>query len=78
MKPAKSLKKGCLSERGSNLSFLPGLPFWRSARDWPGGVDIPFLPEVSLHAVCPFAGRNAYNLATLGRYVQKIHASAVV
>ncbi|NLB45638.1 MAG: 4Fe-4S binding protein, partial [Clostridiaceae bacterium] len=38
------------------------------------GVDIPFLPEVSLHAVCPFGGVvTLYNLATLGRYVQKIH-----
>lgn len=38
-----------------------------------------FLPDVSLHSICPFGGVvTLYSLITDGSYVQKIHASAVV
>lgn len=37
------------------------------------------LAELSLHAICPFGGvTTLYNLATIGDYIQKIHASSVV
>lgn len=43
------------------------------------GLGIPFLSTASLHALCPFGGVvTLYNLATVGTFVQKIHASAVV
>ncbi len=38
-----------------------------------------FLPDVSLHSICPFGGVvTLYSLITDGSYIQKIHASAVV
>jgi polyferredoxin len=38
-----------------------------------------FLPDVSLHAICPFGGVvTLYNLITDGRTIQKVHESAVV
>jgi len=43
------------------------------------GQSIPFLPEVSLHAICPFGGVvSFYQLLTVGTLVQKIHESSTV
>jgi len=43
------------------------------------GNAIPLLSEASLHAICPFGGVvTLYNLATLGTFIQKIHASSVI
>lgn len=43
------------------------------------GTGLAFLSEASLHALCPFGGVvTLYNLATLGTFIQKIHASAVI
>lgn len=44
-----------------------------------GGGGVTFLSTASLHAICPFGGVvTLYNLATVGTYIQKIHASALV
>ncbi|MDD2459423.1 MAG: 4Fe-4S binding protein [Eubacteriales bacterium] len=38
-----------------------------------------FLPDVSLHSVCPFGGVvTLYSLITDGSYIQRIHASSVI
>ena len=43
------------------------------------GIAIPFLPEVSLHAICPFGGvATIYEFATTGGYIQKIHSAAFI
>lgn len=43
------------------------------------GTIIPWIPQLSLHAICPFGGVvTLYNLATVGDYIQKIHASSVI
>lgn len=43
------------------------------------GINVPFLSEASLHTLCPFGGVvTLYNLATLGTFIQKIHAAALV
>lgn len=43
------------------------------------GNAIPILSEASLHALCPFGGVvTLYNIATLGTFIQKIHASSMV
>lgn len=43
------------------------------------GSAIPILSDASLHALCPFGGVvTLYNLATLGTFIQKIHASSMV
>ena len=43
------------------------------------GGGITFLSDASLHALCPFGGVvTLYNLATLGTFIQKIHASSLV
>ncbi|HAM63216.1 MAG: ferredoxin [Firmicutes bacterium GWF2_51_9] len=40
---------------------------------------IAWIPVLSLHAICPFGGVvTLYNLATVGDYIQKIHASSVI
>lgn len=42
------------------------------------GVVIP-LPEISLHAVCPFGGVvTVYEFLTTGGLIQKLHSSALV
>jgi len=44
-----------------------------------GGWGLTFFSEASLHALCPFGGVvTLYNLFTLGTFIQKIHASAVI
>ena len=41
------------------------------------GGGIGWLSQASLHALCPFGGVvSVYNLATLGTFVKKIHASS--
>jgi polyferredoxin len=43
------------------------------------GGGLPFLPQVSLHAVCPFGGVvSIYQFATVGTFVQKIHQASFV
>lgn len=43
------------------------------------GRGIPYLSNASLHAICPFGGVvTLYQLATLGTFVQKIHAASVI
>jgi len=43
------------------------------------GVKIPFIPNASLHAICPFGGiATIYEFATTGSFVQKIHSSAFI
>lgn len=43
------------------------------------GGGIGWLSQASLHALCPFGGVvSVYNLATLGTFVKKIHASSVI
>lgn len=43
------------------------------------GSAIPFLSNISLHAVCPFGGVvSLYQYATIGTFVQKIHESSFV
>ena len=56
------------------IAFLTGGKALAEAGILPAAVS-----EVSLHAICPFGGVvTLYNLATVGRYIQKIHASSVV
>lgn len=43
------------------------------------GITIPFIPEASLHAICPFGGVvSIYKFLTVGTFVQKIHDSAFI
>jgi polyferredoxin len=43
------------------------------------GIDIPFIDDASLHAICPFGGVvSIYNYLAAGTLVQKIHASSVI
>lgn len=52
-----------------------------SAAKWitENGFAIPFLPEVSLHAICPFGGVvTIYEFVTVGTFIQKIHSSAFI
>lgn len=44
-----------------------------------GKAGIPFVPEASLHAVCPFGGAETlYTLLSANTYIPKIHASSLV
>lgn len=43
------------------------------------GISIPFLPDASLHAVCPFGGVvTIYEFVTTGTLIQKIHSSSFI
>lgn len=43
------------------------------------GIVIPFLPEISLHAVCPFGGVvTIYEFFTTGALLPKLHSAAVI
>ena len=43
------------------------------------GIKIPFVKEVSLHAICPFGGVvSIYNYFATGTLVQKIHSSSAI
>lgn len=43
------------------------------------GNGLPYIPALSLHAICPFGGvETLYNLATIGNYLKNIQASSVI
>lgn len=43
------------------------------------GVTLSFIPDASLHAICPFGGVvSLYQFLTVGTFVQKIHESSFV
>lgn len=43
------------------------------------GNGLPYIPALSLHAICPFGGvETLYNLATISNYVKNISASSVI
>ncbi len=43
------------------------------------GIDIPFIQEASLHAICPFGGVVSFwQLLNFGTLVKKVHESSVV
>lgn len=43
------------------------------------GMSLAFIPDASLHALCPFGGIvSVYQFMTVGTFVQKIHSSAFV
>jgi len=43
------------------------------------GNGLPYIPALSLHAICPFGGvETLYNLFTIGNYVKNIAASSVI
>ena len=43
------------------------------------GVVIPFLPEVSLHAICPFGGVvTVYEFFATGAFLPKLHSAAFI
>lgn len=43
------------------------------------GVAVPFLSDVSTHAICPFGGVvTIYEFVTTGGFIQKIHSSAFI
>ncbi len=43
------------------------------------GIQIPFLPAISAHSVCPLGGvETAYTLATTGKFVSKVHTPALI
>lgn len=43
------------------------------------GNGLPYIPALSLHAICPFGGvETLYNLATIGDYVKNIQASSLI
>ena len=43
------------------------------------GINIPFLPSASLHAVCPFGGVvSIYEVFISGNFVKKIHESSFI
>ncbi len=43
------------------------------------GIVIPFLPEVSLHAICPFGGVvTIYEFIASGQFLPKLHSAAFI
>ncbi|NLI21999.1 MAG: 4Fe-4S binding protein [Clostridiales bacterium] len=43
------------------------------------GVTIPLLPEISLHAICPFGGVvTVYELLATGSFLPKLHSAAFI
>ncbi|MDD3214617.1 MAG: 4Fe-4S binding protein [Eubacteriales bacterium] len=43
------------------------------------GLVIPFLPEISLHAICPFGGVvTIYEFITTGAFLPKLHSAAFI
>lgn len=58
-----------------SLVFLIAVSKWIAEK----GISIPFLPEASLHAICPFGGvATIYEFVTAGDFIQKIHSSAFI
>ena len=57
------------------LVFVISISKWASEK----GFKLPFLPEISLHAICPFGGvATIYEFATSGGFIQKIHSSSFI
>jgi len=57
------------------LVFLIAVSKWLAEK----GIVIPFLPDASLHAVCPFGGvETLYEFVTAGSFIQKIHNSSFI
>ncbi len=57
------------------LVFAISIGKWLSEK----GITLPFLPDASLHAICPFGGVvTIYEFATAGSYIQKIHSSSFI
>jgi len=57
------------------LVFLISISKWLVEK----GITIPFLPEASLHAICPFGGVvTIYEFMTTGDFIQKIHSSSFI
>lgn len=43
------------------------------------GVVIPFIPEISLHAICPFGGAvTVFEFFTTGSFLPKLHSAAFI
>lgn len=57
------------------LVFLIAISKWLAEK----GLEIPFLPKASLHAVCPFGGVvTIYEFVTTGGFIQKIHSASFI
>ncbi len=57
------------------LVFMVSISKWLAEK----GIKLPFLPEVSLHAICPFGGiETLYGFAATGSFIQKIHNSSFI
>ncbi|MGE4352925.1 MAG: 4Fe-4S binding protein [Oscillospiraceae bacterium] len=57
------------------LVFLIAISKWLAEE----GIAIPFIPEISLHAICPFGGVvTIYEFVTTGGFIQKIHSAAFI
>ena len=57
------------------LVFIISISKWIAEK----GFKIPFLSDVSLHAICPFGGvATIYEFATSGNFIQKIHNSSFI
>lgn len=57
------------------LVFLISISKWLVEK----GIKIPFLPDASLHAICPFGGVvTIYEFVTKGDFIQKIHSSSFI
>jgi len=58
-----------------SLVFTISISKWLSE----SRIAVPFLPDASLHAVCPFGGVvTIYQFIATGGFVQKIHSSAFI
>lgn len=57
------------------LIFIISISKWVAEK----GFKLPFLPEISLHAICPFGGvATIYEFAASGSFIQKIHSSSFI
>lgn len=57
------------------IVFLIAISKWFAEK----GTSIAFLPDASLHAVCPFGGVvTIYNFVATGTFIQKIHSSSFI
>lgn len=55
--------------------FLIAISHWMAEK----GLVIPFIPEISLHAICPFGGVvTIYEFIVSGTFIQKIHSSSFI
>lgn len=57
------------------LIFFISISKWLAERD----IQIPFLGDASLHAICPFGGvATIWEFASSGSFIQKIHSSSFI